>query len=470
MIGGTGAGPAAAAEAKRVDPHAEVVLFEQGGHFSYDSCSMPLLLSGHVQSPDSFAARTPAAFEREKGVAVRLRTEVRALNGRGKQLICYDTMSGQEFKERFDKVILAVGARSHIPDVEGIGADFVFPARSLGDFERIHRAALEIKSGRRSSYYSQRVVVVGGGYTGVEVAGALRSVGHDVIILAPGGLLLDRYLDDGLAGHFTRMVGNTVQVRDDRLKRVIRDPANRVEAVETVNGERIACSLLVVATGIVPRVDLAEAAGIKVGGSGAVRVDDRMRTNLPSVWACGDCVELTRIPDKKRGHWPTARAAYLTARVAARNAASRGGHPHGTAGRAGDTRFEGVTPSSAVCAFGMEAASVGLTERDAIAAGIACDAVDVVQQSRGSLVAGSARLHVRLVFEKRSGRLLGGQLVGPDGAALRANTLIPIIRSGGDVAALSALDLVYTPPVAPLLDPLIVAGREAVRTRANYHL
>jgi pyruvate/2-oxoglutarate dehydrogenase complex dihydrolipoamide dehydrogenase (E3) component len=207
--------------------------------------------------------------------------------------------------------------------------------------------------------------------------------------------------------------------------------------------------------GITPNTGLAQRAGVRLGITGALAVDEQMRTNLPNVWACGDCVEVERVVDRRQVHVSLSTVAFRTARVAARNAARRG---HGR-----PARFSGVCPASAVKAFGLEVASVGLRIAEAQAAGFDAVVASVRHWSRVSMYPGAERLHVRLVTERSRGRLLGAELVGAEGAALRADVLVPMIREGWTVDQLLEQDLIYTPPLAPAHDPLLVAAAQARR-------
>lgn len=445
VIGGVAAGPAAAAEAKRTDPDARVVLFERGGVISYGACEIPLVIEGGVPSQDLilFGAQE---FEEEKGVEVRIWTNVDRIAPARNRLWARDTKSGASWEERFDKFIVATGAVATRPQVENANAKNAFVVRTLDDADAV----------RSSIQPGLSVVVAGAGYVGLEVAEAAVRAGARVTLLAPGGRILPGYLDDELATALAPSVKTSgLQLRAERLTSVVVDPAGRVQAVMTDARERIGCKVVVFATGVAPETALATEAGARTGESGALRVTDSMKTNVPNLWACGDCVEVRRVVDDKNVHVPLSPVAYRTARVAARNAAS--------SGRGGSSKFDGVCPASAVKVFGFEAASVGLTLAQANQSGLDAFAVDIEHWSRVKLYPGASRLKVRFVVERPRGRLLGGQLVGNDGAAMRANVLVPLIRDRWQIDRIDNLDFVYNPPVAPPLDPLYIAARAAIR-------
>jgi pyruvate/2-oxoglutarate dehydrogenase complex dihydrolipoamide dehydrogenase (E3) component len=233
-----------------------------------------------------------------------------------------------------------------------------------------------------------------------------------------------------------------------------RDRWGRVRAIRTDRKEIIGCDFVLVAIGLEPRTELAVAAGIRIGKTGAIAVDEEMRTSAANVWACGDAVEVPRWLDKKPVYVPLATIARRSARVAARNAA-RGA-------RGGRAVFAPTVGAIGVCAFGMEAASAGVRVEEAQAAGFDAVAVQIEHWTRTKLYPGSQRIRVRLVVERGSGRVLGGEFLGPEGAGLRADILIPIIRAGMTARQIAdEFDFVYSPPLAPSLDPLLVAASVA---------
>ncbi|MDX1545414.1 MAG: FAD-dependent oxidoreductase [Rhodothermales bacterium] len=452
VIGGVAAGPAAAAQAARTDPRADVVLFEQGPEISYGACEMPYVLAGWIDALDDLIVLTPEEFEATRGAKVRVGHAVLGLHPRRHRIDVKDVRTGQVTEERFDKVILAVGARARMPDFDGADAANVFPMRRLTDARRLQRFL--------AAHPVRHVVILGGGYVGVEMAEAMHARSIRVTILEPQGGLLNRYLDDALRPVIEEEVQrHGVQIRRERAVAFEQDRDGLVRAVRTDRGEKIGCQAVVVAMGVEPNTALARAAGVRVGATGALAVDAGMRTNVPGIWACGDCIEVERVIDGRAIHLPLSPVAFRTARVAAENAARRGqGRP---------ARFPGVCAASAVKVFGLEVAAVGLRLAEAQDAGFDALAHTVRHWSRVAIYPGAERVYVRLVVERRSGRLLGGELVGREGAALRADVLVPLVRAGATVHDLRDLDLIYTPPFAPSLDPLIVAANESIKQLAG---
>ncbi|GAB5535111.1 MAG: FAD-dependent oxidoreductase [Rubricoccaceae bacterium] len=448
VIGGLAAGPAAASEAKRTNPDAEVVLFEQGEHISVGACEIPYFVADRLDGTDDLIVVEPAELERTRGVTVHIRHRVTTIDPRAGTLTVDALDYGATRTERFDRFILATGARARQLGVPGADAAGVFSVRDFAD-------ALAIKQWVATEPV-RHVVIVGGGYVGLEMAEAMRDRGLRATILDPKGRVLAGSLVPEMGSQLDDAVcAAGVTVRDERVTAVMKASDGRVQAVRTDAGEIIGCQAVIVAIGVEPRAELATAAGVALGETGAVRVDDQMRTSVRNVWACGDLVEVRRVIDGKAVHLALAPVGRRTARVAARNAARRGGTPE---------IHRGVTGAVAVKAFGIEAASVGLDLETARAGGVGAVAVQIRHTTRTAMYPGSKPIDVRLVVERGTGRLLGGQLVGAEGAALRANVLVPLLRAGTAARELAQdFDLVYNPPVAPAVDPLKVAAREAMK-------
>ena len=446
VIGGTASGTAAAAEAARRAPSATVRLYEQAPHIAVGSCEIPHYIAGDVQDADELVTMTPEGFASSRGVQTEVNARVTAIDlGAGRLTVETD---GRQHDQPFDRLILATGARARRLGLDGEDADGIFRVRTLEQAKAIH-AHLD-------RHDVATAVIAGGGYIGLEMADALRQRGVAVTIVDPAGRVLAQTLAPELyppLGEALRAAG--VTVRAAKVER-IETEAGALRAVWTSVGERLPCDLLLVAVGVEVRTELAESIGADVGDHGALVVDEHMRTTAPNVWACGDAVAVTRTVDDRKVHWPLATVGRKTAYVAGKNAAA--GWEDGAAS------FPGITGAIAAKAFGYEIARVGLDEGEAQAAGLDAASAQVEHWSRVSMLPGAERLSVRLVGEKGTGRLLGGQLIGREGAALRANVLVPLLADGWTAErALDELDLIYNPPLAPSVDPLLAALIQLVK-------
>jgi CoA-dependent NAD(P)H sulfur oxidoreductase len=448
VVGGVAAGTAAAAEAARTDPDANVTLYEQGAHISYGACEIPPLVAGDIQSAADLVNLRPREFEREKGAIVRTEHRVESIDTDRRRLFVRDLRADSAERVRFDKLILATGAIPRMPDAPGVDSENVFPIRTLSEADAL-RTFLDRNPVRH-------VVIVGGGYIGVEMAEAIVNRGIRATILEPQEGILNQYLSPPMRLIMQRAVEEAgVTVRKEFAERFDVGSDGRVVSVGTDRGEKIGCQAVLICMGVVPNTELAQSAGIRLGQSGAVATDDGMRTNIPTIWACGDVIEVRRVVDDRMIHLPLSPVGFRTARVAAYNAA-RGG-------KGSPRHFGGVTGASAVRVFGIEAGVAGLREWEATEAGIDCASVMITHSSRSGSHPDAEKLTVSLVAERGSRRLLGGELVGKDGAALRANILVPLLRERATIGDIQELELVYNPPVAPPRDALLIAASVLAR-------
>ena len=451
IVGGTAAGTAAAVAARRAAPRAGIVLVDAGGDISYSTCEMPMYAGGGIEDRDALVRYTPERFADVFSVDVRPFTTITGFSKDGNEALA----DADGAAIRFSSLILATGARAVIPDILQPRAQNLHVLRTLADADSV-RAAIDGKEG-----VVHHAVIVGGGYVGLEVAHALREKDVRVTLVQPHGHVLRTGLHAGLATHVTAAMEKAgVSVRHARVTGADRAPDGRIVALHTDDGEKIGCQFVLVATGIAPRTDLATPLGVRIDAGGAILVNDQMRTNKPGVWACGDAV---MVPDAVTGApvWaPLAMQAYRTGRVAGANAVSG----HGTRGASKPARLAPVVPTYAVHCFGLDIAHAGMRVEEALVAGFKARTSDITGASHSRLLGGTD-VHVRLVFDDASGRVLGAESVGPAGSALRMNVVAAVMRLRGTVSDLAAADTVYHPLVAPMHDPLRIAAREAQKMR-----
>jgi NADPH-dependent 2,4-dienoyl-CoA reductase/sulfur reductase-like enzyme len=442
VIGGVAAGPAAAAQAGRTDPEAQVVLFEEGRDVSYGACEMPYLLGGSGLAPDDLVVLSRDELIRTRGVDTRILHRVESIDAARSRLMVRDLVSDQTTEERFDKLILATGARVKWPAIEGLTGSRVHSFRTLSDAQTVQAHAVG---------GSARWVVIGGGFIGLEVADQLAAAGHRVTILAPRGPMAGR-LDPSMTKVLdASLAAAGIAVRRARAVGVRRDAPGAPIAVRCVDGELVGADRVIVATGTAPNSDLAAQSGLKIGVTGGIKTDDGMRTSASLIWACGDCLESIQMVSGRPAHIPLSPLAFRTGRVAGQNAAR--------SGRQTGAHFAGSVGAYGLKVAGLELAFAGLSAEEARVAGFDPVTATIAQGSRASHMPDRHRIHVHLVVDRRSRRLLGGQLAGVEGAAARVNVLVPLLRTRGTIDDLHDLDLVYAPPFSPSQDPLTVAAR-----------
>ena len=441
VIGGDAAGMSAAAAARRRDPELQIVAIERGAHTSYSACGIPYLVGGLFDDLDRLVSRSPEEF-RQTGIDVRTRCEVTAIDLERRTVTVRDLDQQSDGEEGFDQLVYATGAVAVAPPVPG--ADACEPVRTLHQAERF-RARLE----RAGSHHA---VVIGASYVGLEMAEAMVLRGLDVVLVERSTQVMST-LDAEMAAHVQEAaegVGIRVML-STALEEVRHDSEGRARSVLTSEGE-LPADHVVLATGVKPATDLAEAAGLEVGPSGALRVDDRQRCpGVDGVFAAGDCVESRH------------RILERPVNVQLGTHANKQGRIAGVNATGGDIAFPGVigTAVSKICHY--EVARTGISECEATDAGIDVVSVTVKDRTRAGYYPGSGPIWVKLVAEPVTGRLLGGQIVGVEGAAKRIDVLAVAVWAGVRVGELELFDLSYAPPFSGVYDPLLVAARQTAK-------
>lgn len=444
IIGGDAAGMSAASQARRMTSAEalEIVAFERGARTSYAACGLPYLVAGLVESPDQLIARTPEQH-RAKGIDVRIRHDVIAVDSAAHTVTVRNLDTGREAVEHYDELLISTGASGITPPLPGIDAPGVLQLRTLDDAAEVQR---RLEAGAR------RAVVVGAGYIGLEVAEGLLERGLNVTVIerldAPMGAVLDADMAIGVADAM-RAAG--IDLRLDTAVTGFTAVHGRVTAVETTAGS-VAADLVVIGLGVHPNVELARSAGIGVGEAGGIIVDGRLRTDTPHIWAAGDCVESR--------HRVTGRSVV----VALGTHANKQGRTAGTNIAGGHATFGGVLGTAITRFQGVEIARTGLTEREACAAGFDFVGVTTEASSRAHYYPGAQPMKIMIVAERGTGRLLGAQIVGGEGAGKRIDVLATALWNDMTVAEVGGMDLSYAPPFSPVWDPvLLAAGKAAFR-------
>ena len=438
VVGGVAAGTKAASRARRLDPGMEITVYQEEPEPSISECGLPYLLSGVVQRRDQLVARAPEKFA-EGDIEMKVRHRVEGIHPGTKTLSVRDLRTGEAFEDRYDRLIVATGARAVLPPIPGADLDGIFPIRFLTDTDRIMAYVEE--------WSPERALIVGGGYIGLEVAENLCRMGMDVtlvegedrVALAYGTEVSDRVeaeLEAHGVGVFTgEMVEEFVG-------------EGRVRAVRFGGKEREA-ELVILGVGIQPNVELARDAGAEVGPTGAIRVDRRMRTAIPEVWAAGDCVETTNLVSGRPAWVPLGDTANQMGRVAGTNAASPAGE---------DTlEFPGVLGTGIFKVFDLNVGKTGLSEWEAAHAGFDFVSADIEARDRAGYYPGAEKVFLKLIADRASGRLIGAEAAGSS-----TDKLIDVGATAlwGRLSYpdLIDLDLAYSPPYGPALSPVIQAA------------
>ncbi|MGK5547710.1 FAD-dependent oxidoreductase [Streptomyces sp. URMC 127] len=444
VVGGDAAGMSAASRARRLkDPdELEIIAFERGRFTSYSACGIPYWAGGVVDGPDALVARTPQEH-RARGIGVRMRTEVTGLDLGGQRVLARDLESGTERWHGFDHLVLATGARPVRPPLEGIGAPGVHGVQTLDD-GRALVAALEGGAGER------RAVVVGAGYIGVETAEALVRRGWAVTVIERSAQPMATLDPDMGALVRDAMTGMGIEVVTDTEVTAVRTgPGGRVRAVATA-GREYPADVVVLGLGVRPGTELAREAGLPLGASGGLLTDPAMRVRgHENVWAGGDCVEVLDLVSGRTRH------------IALGTHANKHGQVIGTNVGGGCATFPGVVGTAVSKVCDLEIARTGLLEAQARAEGLRYVTATIESTSRAGYYPGARPMTVKMLAERGTGRLLGVQIVGHDGAAKRVDVAAVALTARMTVDQMTSLDLGYAPPFSPVWDPVLVAARKA---------
>ncbi|MEV6813012.1 FAD-dependent oxidoreductase [Micromonospora sp. NPDC051296] len=445
VVGGDAAGMAAASQARRRRSRddLEIIAFERGHFTSYSACGIPYWISGLVADREQLVARDPATFRESYDIDVRVRHEVVAIDLNRREVIAMDLDGGAEVREPFDTLMYATGAVPAKPAWAHTDGAGVFGVQTLDDGSAL-REWLDADPPPR------RAVVVGGGYIGVEMAEALVLRGLSVTLVERDEQPMST-VDPDMAQLVTNaMRGLGVTIRTGVKVTALSERDGRICEVVTDDGP-IPADVVILGLGVRPNTALAEAAGLPLGPTGGIRVDRRMRvTGMPGVWAAGDCVETLHRVSGMPVHVPLGTHANKQGRVAGINI---GG---------GYATFAGVIGTAVTKVCDLEVGRTGLRERDALAAGFEFVSVIAESTNRAGYYPGARPMTVKLIAERPSGRLLGAQIVGWSEAAKRIDTLAVALWNRMTVDDMTALDLGYAPPYAPVWDPVLVAARKAV--------
>ncbi len=429
----------AASRARKLDPRLEIIVLEKSRHVSYGICGLPYYLSGQIADARELVVYTPDFFREKRNIDVRLEHEATEIEP-GRKIVHALRKGSQPVDFHYDKLVIATGGAPHV-EIPGAKLSNVFTCIDLDTAIRT-RAFLDEQRPRKA-------VIVGSGYIGLEVADALTRRGIEVTVLERSGTVLEaiepeiaEQVEKTLAAHSVRLV------KDASVNAIAAGAQGLATTVQFGAGGTAAADLVILATGVVPRSELALAAGIQAGTTGAIAVDERMLSSVNSMYAAGDCVEVRHLVSGRPAYFPLGTTANKQGRVAGENAAG------------GNARFEGIVGTLATQIFELEVARTGLSTEQARAAGFQPDSVTITSTSRAKYLGGKPIL-VSLIWDRASGRLLGCQMCGAEGVAKRIDAAAMALHARLRVPDMLHLDLSYAPSSAPVWDALLVAVNEA---------
>lgn len=437
IIGGVAGGATAAARIRRLDENAEIIMFERSGFVSYANCGLPYYIGGVIEDQEELTLQTPEMFMKRFRIDVRVKHEVTAIHPEKKTVTVRRLEDNTVFEESYDKLLLAPGAKPVRPSLPGMDIPNLYTLRTVEDTLRIHAFVQKEKP--------KSVVIAGGGYIGVEVAENLRDLGIQVTIVQRPNQLLNPLDYDMASFVHAKMRQKGVRLMLGHSVEGFAEENGQIQVI-LKDAEPLQADMVLLAIGVQPDTELAKNAGIKLGIKGSILVNNHMETSVPDIYAAGDAVEVKHYITGEKALISLAGPANKQGRIAADNICG------------GDSAYLGSQGSSVIKVFDMTVAVTGLNERAAKAAGLDYDKVFLSPSSHASYYPGTQVMTMKVVFEKKTYKLLGAQIIGYEGVDKRIDVLATAMHAGLTAIELKNLDLSYAPPYSSAKDPVNMAG------------
>lgn len=437
IVGGVAGGATAAARIRRLDEKAEIKVFERSGFVSYANCGLPYYIGDVITDSEELTLQTPESFMRRFRVEMKTHHEVFDINPNAKTVKIKNLENGNIFEEKYDKLLLAPGAKPSVPSIPGVNSEKIFTLRTVEDTFKI-KDFLNSKKPKTAA-------VIGGGFVGVEIAENLRAIGMEVAIIENAKQLLSAFDSDMAAFIHSEIRKNGVNLL---LGSSVETFSENPDGIDIhLNNGKIHADMAVLAVGISPDTPLAKKAGLRTGIRGSIIVNEKMETSVPDIYAVGDAVQVKNSVTSEDALVSLAGPANKQARIAADNIC-----------RIKNSTYTGSLGTSIIKIFSLTAASTGINEKSAKAAGINYDKVILSPLSHAGYYPGGKVMTIKVIFEKKSFRILGAQIIGYDGVDKRIDVIATAIKSGLKATELKDLELSYAPPYSSAKDPVNMAG------------
>jgi len=447
VIGGCAAGPKTAAKAKRVNPDNQIELYTMENIISYSACGMPYFIEGSVPSAENLIIRRPEDFEKQ-GIHVFLNHKCTKILPEEKAVIfnTHNDNSGETKKVSYDELVLCIGSRPYIPKIRNINLKNIFTLKVLDDGIKIKEKMLNSRS----------VIMLGGGYIAIELLEAFVKNGLNVTIIERNKEIMSQFdpeISAIIRNHITEKDGKQIQfIMEDEIVEFI--GREEFEGVITKNGKTLHADFCVVAAGVVPNIEIAKEAGIEIGITGAIKTDNRMRTNIPHIWAAGDCTEENCLITKRPLYAALGTIANKQGRIVGINLSTDENGAYET--------FDGILGSAVTKYFEFSMSTTGLTEtaakRYAQNTNIDPISATVTKRDKAGYMPEANNITIKVIADKRTGELLGAQAIGAGDADKRIYTVASALRANLTVSEFLHLDLTYSPAFSSTIDPLLTAA------------
>lgn len=437
IIGGVAGGATAAARLRRIDENAEIILFEKGKHISFANCGLPYYIGNTIEQREALFLQTPTSFGDRFNVDVRNNQEVISIDP-NKKSVQVKRANGKIYEETYDKLLLSPGANPFIPKIEGVDSEGIFTLRNVEDTDNIKNYAITHKI--------QHAVVIGAGFIGLEMVENLHHLGIQVSIVEMANQLMPT-LDYEMAAFLKmEMASQHVKMHLGTSATRFYKENNKLQ-ISLSNGETLSADMVILSVGVRPNTALAQSAGIKLGITGGIWVDEHLQTSVPDIYAVGDVIEYPHPITRKPWLNFLANPANRQGRIVADNIVW-----------GNKISYEGAIGTAIAKVFNMTAASTGLSEKKLQQEKIPYLTSTTHSNSHAGYYPNAQMMALKLTFSPESGKIFGAQIVGYDGVDKRIDQIALLIKNGGTIHDLTLVEHAYAPPFSSAKDPVAIAG------------
>jgi len=455
IVGGVAGGATCATRIRRLCEHCEIVIFEMGSYVSFANCGLPYFIGDVIVEEDKLLVATPDLFKNRFNIQVCTDSEVTSIDRANKTIVVNDLLSGKSRIEHYDSLVLSTGAAAVWPDIEGVDLPGIYALRTIPDSRKIRAALDNIK----------HAVVMGAGYLGLELAENLKKRGIEVTLLQSSNQLMPT-LDKEMASYVEKHINqHGITCRLNSKVTSFQQNSDQTLSLNLANEEAITADAVMISVGVKPRAQLAKQAELEIGEHGGVRVNDHMQTSDENIWAVGDMVEVRHVITNEWHLFPLAGPANRQGRLAAAHIVG-----HEFAGASADMRYRGVQGTSVCGLFGLTVATTGVNEKQLKKAGYTdYEKVYLHPSNHVGYYPGAKPIHMKLLYDSKTGKVLGAQALGEAGVARRIDVISSYIQMNATVYDLEEAELCYAPQFGATKDPVNLAGMLAANHLRDNH-
>lgn len=436
IIGGVAGGATVAARLRRLNETAEIIMFEKDEYISFANCGLPYFIGGEITEKDALTLQTPESFNARFNVDVRVFNEVISIDTDKKIVSVLNKQTNQKYEENYDKLVLSMGAKPIIPTLHDLPNSKVFTLRNIPDTYKIKNYVEE--------HSPKRAMIIGGGFIGIEMAENFSQAGLEVTLVEAGNQVMGSLDYEMACEVHQHLISKGISLQLKSTVKSIKESGNSLDV--TINNQILTTDMIIMAIGVIPESSIASQAGINTNQRGAIIVNEHMQTSIKDIYAVGDAIEITNFVTQESGYIPLAGPANKQGRIVADNIC-------GIA-----SRYKGSQGSSIAKIFDLTIASTGINEKTAKRLNLNYDKIFTYSANHAGYYPGAVNMSIKVLFEKETGKILGGQIVGYDGVDKRMDILATAIRANMTAYDLTELELCYAPPYGSAKDPINMVG------------